>query len=70
MRLFSKVQMKSDYSCMLRARNYRLAKMLQMEVLALVLRCSPERHVSLGREQMMHSEIVRAVMHLAALMKG
>ena len=45
LRLFHHVDMKSDLQAALRLRNYRLAKMLDRDVVVLVVRLQPDRAV-------------------------
>ena len=64
MLLLSGIKMSLDYMHVLRLRNYRLAKMLEKKVVAVVLRFQPDRRMSRVGERPMRAELVRAVMDL------
>ena len=64
LRLFGGVKMTMDYMLVLRVRNYRLSKFLEQRVLALVVRCQPDRPMSRTMDRQMRAELVRAVVAL------
>ena len=65
-RLFSGVRMNDEYDYVLRVRNYRLAKMLEKDVAALVVRCQPDHRLRVTSDRLMRGELVREVMGLGA----
>ena len=78
LRLFSEVNMEGDYSGVLRIRNYRLTRMLDMVVVMLVVRLQPDRPSQCtrgrgavptlggGPDRLMRADLVQAVMDLTA----
>ena len=64
LRLFSGVQVKGDFHCALRVRNYRLVNKLAKAVVAAVVRFQPNRPVSLSSDRAMHAEHVGLIMNL------
>ena len=65
-RLFSGARMNGVYDYVLRVRNYRLAKMLEKDVYALVIRCQPDHRLRVASDRSMRADMVREVMGLAA----
>ena len=65
-RLFSGVRMTDAYDLVLRVRNYRLVKILDKDVAALVVRCQPDHRLRVAKDLPMRAELVREVMGLAA----
>ena len=66
LRLFSGVSRSLDYEHILRLRNYRLTKMLESQVVALVMRCQSVKGGQSSRlsEGPMSGDLVRAIMQL------
>ena len=64
-RLFSGVKMRDEYDYIVRVRNYRLAKMLEKDVVALVVRRQPDQRLRVAKVRRMHAELVREVGDLA-----
>ena len=64
-RLFSGVKLNGEYDYVLRVRNYRLIKMLEKDVAALVIRCQPDHRLRVASDRRMRSAIVVEIMGLA-----
>ena len=56
--------MKTDYSCAVRVRNLRLVRMLDKEVVMLVVRLQPDHPVSRGSDRLLSADLVAAILQL------
>ena len=64
LRLFEQVDMKTDYSCAVRVRNLRLVRMLDKEVVMLVVRLQPDHPVSRGSDRLLSADLAVAILQL------
>ena len=65
LRLFSGINMAGEYQYVLRARNYRLAKKMPKDSVAVVVRFQPDRAVSSACDRPLRAELVLEVMQMA-----